>query len=99
MGRKDTCNAAAKEQTILLPDKTFQILWQNIPNPLEASLKFGETWENFGKWKKSFALGKAYLLTTFLTKFCNKSPKYWKINVRKDSNNSLYPKICFYQLS
>ena len=92
MGRKDTCNAAAKEQTILLPDKTLQIL-------LIASLKFGETWENFGKWKKSFALGKAYLLTTFLTKFCNKSPKYWKINVRKDSNNSLYPKICFYQLS
>ena len=92
MGRKDTCNAAAKEQTILLPDKTFQIL-------LIASLQFGETWENFGKWKKSFALGKAYLLTTFLTKFCNRSPKYWKINVRKDSNNSLYPKICFYQLS
>ena len=31
-----------------------------------ASLKFGDNWENFGKWKKSFTLEVASCWQTFL---------------------------------
>ena len=32
------------------------VAWQKIAAFSTASLKFGDNWENFGKWKKSFLL-------------------------------------------